>query len=271
MASSTLYPPLSIEGWTVLITGASAGIGLAAARRFAEAGSRLVLVARRAERLEQLKEELQAQYKVDVHNVVADLSVASQVERLAAELPPAFQEVDILLNNAGLALGTAPVQAMASSDAVGMISTNVTAVVILTRELSKGMVERNRGHIINVSSIAGHTAYPGGSVYCGTKHFVNGFTDCARHDLVGTAVRVSAISPGAVNTEFSTVRYKGDKSKADAVYAGIVPLNADDIADNILYAATRPLHVQVGDIVVFATNQSGPQSIARILLEKSKE
>jgi len=153
-------------------------------------------------------------------------------------------------------------------DCVTMINTNVTAVAILTRKFTPGMLERNRGHIVNISSIAAHHTYTGGSVYCGSKHFIDAFTNAARHDVVGSNVRISSISPGAVRTEFSQVRYKGDDAKADAVYDGIIPLSAADCADAVVYAVTRPAHVQIGEVVLYATNQSSPTSIARVLKGK---
>ncbi|MEW5302772.1 MAG: hypothetical protein WDW38_004118 [Sanguina aurantia] len=263
---STRYPTYSIAGQTVLITGASSGIGEACAWRFADLGCKLILLARRTERLEELRQQLQREYpSVLIHLVVMDVRSLPALEGLQASLPEPFSEVDILINNAGLALGTATVMTNSLEDAADMFQTNVMAVIALTKTFSQGMLARNRGHVVNMSSIAGHIAYPGGSMYCATKHALDAFTTCARHDLVGSEVRVTAISPGAVQTEFSVVRFKGDQAKADAVYAGFKPLNGADIADNVIFACTRPLHVQIGDILILATRQSGPTAVSRAI------
>ncbi|GFR39750.1 hypothetical protein Agub_g233 [Astrephomene gubernaculifera] len=260
-----LYQPLNISEWTVLITGASSGFGEAMAWRFAEAGCRLVLVARRLDRLESLRDQLQFTYHVPVHTVQLDVRNIAEVDLLPQQLPESFANVDILVNNAGLALGTASVQDNNIDDAITMIETNVTSVIAMTRAFLAGMLERGRGHIVNISSNAGREAYAGGSVYCATKHALTAFTTAARHDLVGTPIRVTCISPGAAQTEFSLVRYKGDQSAADAVYRGFEPLSAEDIADNVLYACTRPEHVQIADMLVLATNQASAKNVARVL------
>ncbi|KAK9809726.1 hypothetical protein WJX73_010866 [Symbiochloris irregularis] len=262
------YETHSLRDQVVLVTGASSGIGEATALRFAEEGCKLIICARRTDRLNELKKKLVEQYEVPVHTATLDVTDSAKLDEFCSQLPPEFKEVDILVNNAGLALGTAPVQENSVEDAMTMINTNCTSVVLVTRHFAPGMVERNRGHIINISSIAGHYGYPGGSIYCGTKHFVRAFTDAARHDLVGTDVRVTAISPGAVQTEFSNIRFKGDGAKADAVYDGMIPLTAQDVADSVLYAATRPAHVQIGDIILYASYQASSFSVARPLKDK---
>lgn len=265
MQSSSLYTPASIQGQTAVVTGASAGIGEACALRLAEAGCKLVLLARREERLILLRDEIQAKYKVPVHIQTLDVRDIDKVLELPSTLPSEFSEVDILVNNAGLALGTASVENNDLDDAFTMIDTNVKAVIAMTKVFVKGMIERNRGHIINIGSVAGKEAYGGGSVYCASKFAVDAFTTAARHDVVGKNIRVTSISPGAVKTEFSIVRFKGDESKADAVYEGMHPLLAADIADNVMYACTRPAHVQIADILVYATYQSSAKTIARVL------
>ncbi|CAL8469261.1 g8802 [Coccomyxa elongata] len=262
------YRALALKDKIVLITGASSGIGRATAKQFAEIGAKLILVARRDDRLQTLKKELEEEHKVQAHTVAIDLQDLDKVQALVPGLPDNFKEVDVLVNNAGLALGKAPVHQNDIVDVATMLDTNCKSLVVLTQQVAEGMVTRNWGHIINVSSIAAHDHYAGGSVYCGTKAFVVAFTNATRHDLVGTNVRVTAISPGAVQTEFSNVRFKGNDQAADSVYAGIVPLTADDIADQIVYAATRPSHVQVGEIVSYATYQASPTNIARVLLQK---
>jgi len=264
--TSRLYDALDLTGQVVLITGATAGIGEACAYRFAEQGCRLVLLGRRTERLTALAEKLKEMFPtIDLpHCVSFDVQDIAKVPSLAASFPEGLQAVDILINNAGLALGTASVTENNMDDVTTMMTTNVTALVAFTTAFVPGMKQRGRGHLINIGSIAGHEAYPGGSIYCATKHAVDAYTTAARHDLVGTPVRVTAISPGMVNTEFSTVRFGGDKSAADKMYADIEPLVAADIADNVIYAATRPKHVQIADMTVFATNQSAAKSVARV-------
>jgi len=200
--TSELYKPLEIKGWTVLITGASSGFGWAAAWRFAELGCKLILVARREERLKELAAEILTKYKDnEVQCLPCDMCDIKKVEGLLAALPLEFQKVDILVNNAGLALGKSPAHLNEASDVETMIATNVTSLIVATSVFAKGMVERGRGHVINVGSVAGHESYPGGSVYCATKHAVTAFTAATRHDLVGTPVRVTCISPGFAETE----------------------------------------------------------------------
>ena len=260
-----LYTPMSLEGQTVLITGATAGIGEATAWRFAEAGARLVLLGRRTERLEALKRALSEAYPSlpEVCCVTFDVQEIAKIGELPTELPESHRSVDILVNNAGLALGVAGVAENDMEHVRQMIDTNVTAVMAFTRAFLPGMRSRGRGHLINNGSIAGHEAYQGGSVYCATKHAIDAFTTAARHDLLGTPIRVTAISPGLVNTEFSTIRF-GDKSSADKLYEDISPLVAADIADNVMYAATRPKHVQIADMIVLATNQAAAKALARV-------
>lgn len=260
------YKPYSIQNKVVLITGASSGIGEACAWRFADAGCKLIILARRLDRLEGLKRDIQQTYPtVAVHTVVLDVRDTEQLVKLPETLPPEFRDIDILLNNAGLALGIYSTDDVDIDDAIQMINTNITSVVALTKVVSASMKKRNSGHIINISSVAAHESYKQGGVYCGTKHAVDALTVAARHDFVDTDIRVTAISPGAVKTEFSVVRFKGDEDKAEQVYEGIHPLTAADIADNVLYAATRPPHVQVTEINVLATYQCSAKGLARVL------
>jgi 3-hydroxy acid dehydrogenase / malonic semialdehyde reductase len=250
--------------------GASAGIGEACAWRFAEAGCKLVLLARRADRLAALQAELREEYNIPVHCIPFDVRNIDAIASLPASLPEEFADVDILVNNAGLALGIEACDEVTMEDAENMIQSNITSVVAFTRAFVPGMRSRNQGHLINMSSIAAHEAYPGGSVYCATKHAVDALTVAARHDLVGTNVRVTAISPGAVKTEFSLVRFNGDKERADSVYEGIHPLTAADIADNVMYAVTRPAHVQIAEVVTLATYQCSAKGLARVLVPPSE-
>jgi NADP-dependent 3-hydroxy acid dehydrogenase YdfG len=243
---------------SVLITGATAGIGAATAWRFAELGCRLAIAGRRTERLEALKTELLEKFPSLPAPIVVtlDVSSAAEIEKLPAVLSEAgMPALDILVNNAGLALGVSSADENNMQDAATVINTNVLGVMALVSAFAPGMRERGQGHIVNVSSVAGHEAYAGGSVYCASKHAVNAFTICARHDLAGTPIRVTAISPGMVSTDFSKVRFGGDDAKAGKVYEGILPMVADDVADQIIYATTRPRHVQIADIISYCTNQ----------------
>jgi 3-hydroxy acid dehydrogenase/malonic semialdehyde reductase len=264
---SALYTPQDIKGWTALVTGASSGFGKATAWRFAELGCKLIIVARRGDRLEALAGELKAKYGTEVFCLVLDMMDIERVEKMDELLPEQFRNVDILVNNAGLALGKNSVEENVTSDIVRMMTTNVTALIIATTLFTKGMKARGRGHVINVGSIAGHYAYGGGSGYCASKSAVTAFTSAARHDLVGTPIRVTCISPGFAETEFSLVRFEASENAADkakSVYDNLVPMVAADIADQIVYAATRPAHVQIQDIIAWPTNQAGPTNIARV-------
>jgi 3-hydroxy acid dehydrogenase/malonic semialdehyde reductase len=253
---------VSISGRTALITGASSGIGAAIAEELASLGVRLILWARRKERLDELAAKLAAAHPSlpPITTACVDVTNAGEVEAALASI---LEPIDILINNAGLALGKDPVQALDMADVQTMIDTNILALVRLTRLVVPGMVGRDAGHVLNLSSVAGHYAYGGGAIYSGSKHFVAAFTHSLREDLVETNVRVTAISPGAVRTEFSLVRFKGDAAAADAVYAGFEELQAADCADAAVWALTRPPHVQVGDVVLWATRQATPQVYGR--------
>jgi 3-hydroxy acid dehydrogenase / malonic semialdehyde reductase len=239
---------------TVLITGASSGFGAAIARRFAARGDRVIAAARRAERLAALADELGPDLLLPL---TLDVRDRSAVERTAAALPPAFAEVDILVNNAGLALGLEPAAEADVDQWEQMIQTNCTGLVYLTRAILPQMVARGRGHVINLGSIAGTYPYPGGNVYGASKAFVHQFSLNLRADLHGTGVRVTCVEPGlAGGTEFSDVRFGGDRGKAAAVYAGTQPLTADDIAAAVEWAASQPPHVNVNVIELMPVSQS---------------
>lgn len=250
----------SFQPGTVFVTGASSGFGAAVARRFATSGARIVAAARRADRLKDLAAELGPR----VLPVTLDVRDRSAVAETVAGLPQEFAQVDVLVNNAGLALGLNPAQDADLDDWEQMIDTNCKGLVYCTRAILPGMVARRRGHVINLGSVAGTYPYPGGNVYGGTKAFVHQFSLNLRSDLHGTGVRVTCVEPGMADTEFSTVRYSGDKAKADAVYAGMQPMTADDIAESIYWAATLPEHVNVNTIELMATAQSfAPFQVAR--------
>lgn len=249
-----------LKGKQVLITGATAGIGEAAAHHFARAGSHLVLTGRRISRLESIKNEIEHTFGVQVNIFSFDIRDREACRSFAESLS---EPVDILLNNAGLASGLDPVDSADFDDWDAMIDTNVKGLLNMMRLIGPSMRERNSGHIINIGSIAGHEAYPNGSVYCGTKHAVKAITQAAKMDFHGTKVRVSAVSPGLVNTEFSDVRFHGDTDKAKGVYRGMQPLTADDIAEIILFTASRPPHVNIMDTIVLPVDQSASAMVHR--------
>jgi 3-hydroxy acid dehydrogenase/malonic semialdehyde reductase len=250
----------STQPSTVFVTGASSGFGAAVARRFAAAGARVVAAARRADRLRELAAELGPR----LLPVTLDVRDRAAVAGAVAGLPEEFARVDVLVNNAGLALGLEPAQDADLDDWEQMIDTNCKGLVYCTRAILPGMVARRRGHVINLGSVAGTYPYPGGNVYGGTKAFVHQFSLNLRSDLHGTGVRVTCVEPGMADTEFSTVRFGGDRARADAVYAGMQPMTADDIAESVYWAATLPQHVNVNTIELMATAQSfAPFQVAR--------
>lgn len=236
----------------VCITGASSGIGRACAHIFAAAGCRLLLLARRRERLAELAGEL----AVPTHCVTADVRDRQAVENAFATLPPPWQAIDILVNNAGLSRGLERLPAGLSSDWEEMIDTNIKGLLWATRAVLPGMIARDQGHIINIGSISGHQVYQAGAVYCATKHAVRALSQGLRLDLLGTRVRVSSVDPGLVQTEFSLVRFHGDQERAAPVYEQYPPLQAQDVADCVLFCATRPAHVAVMDLVVMPQDQA---------------
>jgi 3-hydroxy acid dehydrogenase/malonic semialdehyde reductase len=251
----------STKPGTVFVTGASSGFGTAVARRFAAEGAHVIAAARRADRVRDLAGELGPQVLPLTLDVRDRAAVAAAVDAL----PPEFAGVDLLVNNAGLALGLNPAQDADLDDWDKMIDTNCKGLVYCTRAILPGMVARGRGHVINLGSVAGDYPYPGGNVYGGTKAFVRQFSLNLRSDLHGTGVRVTCVEPGMAETEFSAVRYGGDTAKADAVYAGMQPLTADDIAESIYWTATLPQHVNVNTIELMATAQSfAPFQVARV-------
>ena len=245
----------------VFVTGATAGFGTAVARKFAQDGAKVIGTGRRQDRLDNLKKELGPLF----HPLAFDVGKRKDVERAVAGLPNEFAAVDLLVNNAGGAIGLDPAQSANLDDWDAMVDSNVKGVMYCTRLLLPGMVERKRGHIVNVGSTAGEWPYPGGNVYCGVKAFVRQFSLSIRADLLGTGVRVTDIEPGlAGGTEFSQVRFKGDEKKAAAVYKGTQPLTPEDIADAIHWIATRPAHVNVNTIQIMPTNQAfGPFAVKR--------
>ena len=245
----------------VLVTGATAGFGEATVKRFAKDGAKVIGTGRRADRLEQLKQEVGSAFLP----LTFDVSKRHEVEQALSHLPEDFAAVDILINNAGLALGLDPAQSANLDDWETMVDTNIKGLLYVTRSVLPGMVERNRGHIVNLGSVAAEFPYPGGHVYGGTKAFVHQFSYNLRADLIGTKVRVTDIQPGMCGgTEFSEIRFKGDKQRAGTVYEGTEPLTAGDIADAIHWVATRPAHVNINVIQMMPICQAwGPLKIHR--------
>lgn len=246
----------------VLITGATSGFGAACARRFAADGAALVLVGRRADRLEQLQRELSASAPTLL--LPLDVRDRAAVAQTLAALPAPFTAVDVLVNNAGLALGLKPAERADIEDWETMIDTNLKGLLYVTRAVLPGMVERDRGHIVQLGSVAGTYPYPGGNVYGATKAFVHQLALNLRADLVGKRVRVTSVEPGMAETEFSEVRFHGDKDRAKAVYRGIQALRPEDVADAIHWAVTRPPHVNINRLEIMPTMQAfGPFAVSR--------
>lgn len=241
---------------TVLITGASSGIGEGCARKFASQGARLILNARSTYKLEALAQELKEKYNIECFVMPFDVCDRKVAAEALEALPDEWKAVDILINNAGLAVGVDKEHEGDFDEWDRMIDTNIKSLLSMTRLVVPGMVERGCGHIINIGSIAGDAAYPGGSVYCATKAAVKSLSDGLRIDLVDTPLRVTNIKPGMVETNFSVVRFRGDKERADNVYKGIQPLTGDDIAEVAYFAASAPEHMQVAEILVMPTNQA---------------
>ena len=241
---------------TVLITGASSGIGEGCARKFASQGARIILNARRTDRLKALALELKEKYNSDCYVMPFDVCDRKAAAEALEALPDEWKSIDILINNAGLAVGVDKEHEGNLDEWDVVIDTNVKALLSMTRLVVPGMVERGRGHIINIGSIAGDAAYPGGSVYCATKAAVKALSDGLRIDLVDTPLRVTNIKPGLVETNFSVVRFRGDQDKADNVYKGIKALSGDDIAEVAYFAASAPEHMQLAEILVMPTNQA---------------
>ncbi len=251
----------SVKDKIVCITGASSGIGAACAEAFAREGSALILSARRMERVENIARSLRDKYRIKIHTVQLDVTRQKDVEKVFSTLPPDWQAIDILVNNAGLSRGLDKVQDALIQDWEEMIDTNVKGLLYLSRAVLPGMVQRNRGHVINIGSIAGRQLYPGGNVYCASKFAVRAINQGMKMDLLGTAVRVSSVDPGLVETEFSEVRFHGDKERAAKVYANTRPLHGDDVAEAVLFCATRPLHVNILEVVVLPTAQASVRDV----------
>lgn len=248
---------------TVLITGASSGIGEGCARKFASEGARLILNARSTDKLERLAEELKERYGTESYIMPFDVRDRETAAAALEALPTEWKSIDILINNAGLAVGVEKEHEGSLEEWDIVIDTNIKALLSMTRLVVPGMIERGRGHIINIGSIAGDAAYPGGSVYCATKAAVKALSDGLRIDLVDTPLRVTNVKPGLVETNFSVVRFRGDQERADNVYKGIQALTGDDIAEVAYFAASAPAHMQIAEVLVMPTNQATGTIVSR--------
>jgi NADP-dependent 3-hydroxy acid dehydrogenase YdfG len=245
---------------TIFITGATAGFGLACVKLFVQNGAKVIAAGRRADRLEELKKE----FADNIHIITLDVRKKAAVKKAIANLPEKFSQVDVLINNAGLALGLSSFDQQSEDDLEQMVETNIMGVLHCTHALLPEMIKRNNGHIVNLSSIAGTYPYPGGNVYGATKAFVTQFSLNLRADVLGKNIRITNIEPGMCDTEFSTVRFKGDKNKADNIYAGMQPLTAQDIAETILWTLCRPAHVNINRVEIMPTAQAfSPFAVSR--------
>ncbi|WP_413201050.1 SDR family oxidoreductase [Nostoc piscinale] len=254
---------ISLQNQIVLITGASSGIGTACAKVFAGAGAKLILAARRLERLQQLADSLNQEFGTATHLLQLDVRDRPAVESAINNLPAEWSNVDILINNAGLSRSLDKLHEGDFQDWEEMIDTNIKGLLYLTRYVVPGMVSRGRGHVVNLGSIAGHQTYPGGNVYCATKAAVKAISEGLKQDLLGTPVRVTSVDPGMVETEFSEVRFHGDAERAKRVYQGVNPLTADDIADVIFFCTTRSPHVNINEVILMPVNQASATLVHR--------
>ncbi len=247
----------------VLVTGATSGIGRSTAEIFAKNGHDLIITGRRKERLQEFSDHLRRSYGVRVHDLCFDVRQLKEVEVAVAGIPKDFKDIDILVNNAGLAAGLSPIQDGSIDHWERMIDTNIKGLLYMTKEICKGMIARKKGHIINIGSIAGKEVYANGNVYCATKHAVDALNKGMRIDLLPHGIKVSAINPGMVETEFSIVRFDGDSDRAKKVYEGMKPLSPEDIAETIYWVANRPAHVNINDVIIMPTVQASATNVIR--------
>jgi 3-hydroxy acid dehydrogenase/malonic semialdehyde reductase len=247
----------------ILITGATAGIGKATAELYAKNNWKIILTGRRSERLLALKKQLISEFSAEVITLNFDVRDKEAVDGAVNSLPSAWKKIDVLLNNAGLAKGFSDIQDGSIEDWETMIDTNIKGLLYVSKAIMPLMIERKAGHIVNIGSIAGKEVYAKGNVYCSTKHAVEGITKALRMDLLPHKIKVSAVCPGAVDTEFSTVRFDGDKEKAGSVYDGYQPLLANDIAEAIFFVTSRPFHVNINDLLIMPTAQANTSNLLR--------
>ncbi len=248
---------------TAFITGATSGIGKASAHIFAKNNYNLIITGRRKERLDEIAHHLSDKYNIEILSLNFDVRNREEVETAIGGLSESWKNIDVLLNNAGLAVGLTNIQDGIYDDWERMIDTNIKGLLYVTRNVAPLMIAQGKGHIINIGSIAGKETYPFGNVYCGTKHAVDSLTKAMRIDMVSEGIKVTQVAPGAVETEFSNVRFKGDDAKADSIYQGFEPLHAEDIADAVFYCASLPAHVNINDMVIMPTAQANATTIIR--------
>lgn len=248
---------------TVLITGATSGIGEACAHLFAQQGYRMILVARKQDKLEKIANHFADKYAVEIKTLIADVRDKTAVAAALDALPEDWKEVDVLINNAGLSLGLEPIDQGDVNDWDTMIDTNVKGLLYVTKIVSNWMISNQKGHIINIGSTAGKEVYPNGNVYCATKHAVDALNKGMRIDLLPHGIKVTAVNPGMVETEFSKTRFKGDEARAGKVYEGLEPLIAQDIAEAIWFAVSRPAHVNINDMIITPTAQANSYVVNR--------
>ncbi len=247
----------------VLITGATSGIGKSCAEIFAKNGHDLIITGRRQERLTDLKQNLEKQYKIKVQDLCFDIREFNQVEKAINSISPDFQKIDLLINNAGLAAGLSSIQEGSLSHWERMIDTNIKGLLYMTKIVCNLMIQNKKGHIINIGSVAGKEVYANGNVYCATKHAVDALNKGMRIDLLPHGIKVTAINPGMVETEFSIVRFDGDEDRAKKVYMGLQPLTPDDIAETAYWVANRPAHVNINDIIIMPSAQASATNVVR--------
>jgi 3-hydroxy acid dehydrogenase / malonic semialdehyde reductase len=254
---------ISLNNQIILITGASSGIGTACARIFAREGAKLILAARRLERLQQLADTLNKELNIEIHLLQLDVRDRIAVESAISTLPSTWSNIDILINNAGLSRGLDKLHEGDFQNWEEMIDTNIKGLLYLTRYVVPGMVSRGRGHVVNLGSIAGHQTYPGGNVYCATKAAVKAISEGLKQDLLATPIRVTSVDPGMVETEFSDVRFHGDTERANKVYQGVTPLTPDDVADVIFFCVTRSPHVNINEVILMPVDQASATLVNR--------
>jgi NADP-dependent 3-hydroxy acid dehydrogenase YdfG len=254
---------MNIKGKIVFITGASSGIGMESAKAFAKEGCRLILTARRLDRIQSLAINLQKEFGTESICLRLDVRKKEDVVSLFDKLPEEWKKIDILLNNAGMGKGLSPLHESDSNGWDEMIDTNVKGLLFVTKSVSNLMIKNGGGHIINVGSVAGREVYPNGNVYCATKFAVNALTKAMRIELYDKNIRVTTVDPGMVETEFSIVRFDGDEERAKNVYKGMTPLSPADIADTIVFCATRPPHVNISEVVIYPSDQANTTTVKR--------
>ena len=246
-----------------LVTGATSGIGKCTAEIFAKNGYDVIITGRREDRLNEIKKNLESAYKIKAYPLCFDVRKLNEVEKAIGGLPDEFKKIDVLVNNAGLAAGLSAIQDGNIDHWERMIDTNIKGLLYITKNVSKLMIENKKGHIINVGSIAGKEAYANGNVYCGTKHAVDALNKGMRIDLLPHNIKVSAVNPGMVETEFSVVRFDGDEARAKKVYEGLQPLKPEDIAETIFWMASRPAHVNINDVIIMPAAQANSTTVNR--------